>query len=144
MKTGKTLLSLLAVVLASCILTVCLTSCKRQKQAASEPSEDPAVSATAPEPSENNKTPVDYDNGVVRAPYTVDQVLLENDFSKELDPGCTKEYQKSAYYGCEASLEDGWLHLTSSEHLFVFGSHTWGAYGGIRFEVGKTYTFPLI
>lgn len=70
----------------------------------------------------------------------VGKVLLDNDFSQELDPTVTKNYHKSSWYGATATLEDGWLHLTSSEHLFVFGTHYFGAYGGLQFETGKTYT----
>ena len=135
----------ISIFLTCLVLLTALTfaACKQQIP---EPTETDPIVTQAPEtepPTEPEPTipvPVDYDNGVVRKPYTVEKVLLENDFSAELDPTVTEEYHKSSWYGSDAALEDGWLHLTSSEHLFVFGSHYFGAYGGLRFETGKTYT----
>ena len=126
------------------VTVLAFAGCKQKQEPAST---EPAVTqapTTVPVPTEPEPTeppqPVDYDNGVVRKPFTLDKVLLENDFSAELDPTVTLEYHYTSWYGSTATLEDGWLHLTSSEHLFTFGSHYYGAYGGLRFETGKTYT----
>ena len=135
----------ISIFLTCLVLLTALTfaACKQQIP---EPTETEPIVTQAPEtepvtePEPTAPVPVDYDNGVVRKPYTVEKVLLENDFSAELDPTVTEEYHKTSWYGSDAALEDGWLHLTSSEHLFVFGSHYFGAYGGLRFETGKTYT----
>ncbi len=90
------------------------------------------------------KTVTEFDNEVERQKTTVNKVLYENDFSKTLDPYVDDEWDKSSFFGCTAELtEDGWLHITSTDHIFVFGQHTWGMYGGISFETGKTYTMSF-
>lgn len=81
----------------------------------------------------------DFDNGIDMSRYLTLQTVLENDFSEDADKGVTQAWHKSAFYDSTATLENGWVRLTSTEHLFVYGGHTWGSYGGVSFEKGNTY-----
>ena len=140
MKNKKALICLVAAiaVLALTAVTMALVFSEKQPEPVDETTQ-PSVSeeTTAPPSME----PKDYDNGVVRGETTVNEVLLENDFSEALDPLVEKEWQKTSFYGSKAVLEDGWVHVTNAEqHLFIFGTHLWGAYGGIGFQTGKTYS----
>ena len=85
----------------------------------------------------------DYDNGVSLEGYTVQSTLFENDFAENYDKGVDAAWKKSAFNGSTPALEDGKLRLTSTEHLFVYGMHAWGQYGGVGFAKGKTYKVSL-
>ena len=50
-----------------------------------------------------------------------------------------KDAARTGYYGSTAVLEDGWLRLTSTEHLFVFGRHTWAIFGGVDMAKNTEY-----
>ena len=135
------LIAVIAAVLL-CAAGVCAAVLLKPQPVDKEPEpEKPAVENEVKE--EVKEEVADYDNHVERKAFTVDKVLLDNDFSKTLDLTVTEKYHKSSFFGCKAELEDGWAHLTSDNHLFVFGWHTWGAYGGIQFETGKTYTMSF-
>ena len=79
--------------------------------------------------------PLSYDNGISFDEYTVESVLIENDFSESVDNGASR----TGFYGSTAVLEDGWVRLTSTEHLFTFGRHTWAIFGGVDMAKGTTY-----
>ena len=80
-------------------------------------------------------TPLNYDNGISFDDYIVESVLFENDFSESVDNGASR----TGFYGSTAVLEDGWVRLTSTEHLFTFGCHTWAIFGGVDMAKGTTY-----
>ena len=140
MKNKKAIICLVAAIAVLALVTVTLVRTFGGKQP------EPADETTQPSVTEETTTaspmePKDYDNGVVRGETTVNEVLLENDFSEVLDPLVVEEWQMTSFYGSKAVLEDGWVHVTNAEqHLFVFGTHLWGAYGGISFQTGKTYS----
>ncbi len=123
------------------LMVVGLVACKN---ANSEDPTDPPIQVNPEqdetEPATQPSVVQDYDNGVVRGETVVENVILFNDFSTTLDENITQEWQKSCFKGSKATLEDGWAHVTSSEHLFVFGYSSWGAFGNVKFETGKTYT----
>ncbi len=80
-----------------------------------------------------------YDNGVEIAVMDV-STKFANDFSENANKGVTQTWHKSSFFGSTAALEDGWARITSEEHIFVYGSHSWGSYGGVGFTKGTYYT----
>ena len=83
--------------------------------------------------------PKNYDNGISHNNVSVISTLFENDFSENADKGVTEDHHRTSFYGSTVELKDGWLHLTSTEHLFVYGMHTWGQFGGVGFTMGSAY-----
>ncbi len=55
------------------------------------------------------------------------------------DKGVTADWHKSAFFESTPSLMDGWVRVASSEHLFVYGGHAYGNYGGVSLNKGTTY-----
>ena len=94
---------------------------------------------TTPEPEPENKT------------------LYSNDFSESAwtEPADAAQTGARTYLHSRntVALEDGWMKVTSgtetdassntNPHILVFGQHTWGLYGGVKFENGKTYRFAF-
>ena len=81
----------------------------------------------------------DYDNGVTFTGYSDGAIKFENDFSESATKGVTQSWHKSPFNGSTAVLEDGWARVTSTEHVFVYGGHAYGNYGGFSLDKDKTY-----
>ena len=84
-------------------------------------------------------TEKDFDNGVTFESYTSVATVFENDFAENVDKGVTQPWHKSSFLDSTAVLEDGKAHITSNEHVFVYGMHNWGQYGGVSFDKGWLY-----
>ena len=87
--------------------------------------------------------PQNYSNGISFDGYITEATLLTNDFSENVDKGVDADWKKSAFLGSTAALDNGWVRITSNEHLFVYGMHGWGCYGGAVMEQGMTYRFAF-
>ena len=81
----------------------------------------------------------DYSNGVTFDGFESTGTAFENDFSEDANKGVDQAWEKSAFNGSTASLQDGWVRITSNEHVFVFGGHTWGNFGSVSFAKDAYY-----
>ncbi len=112
---------------------------------------------------EDNKIVWEFDNmkildiagkSFVHTPGWIEPTTLYyNDFSMlqfqtpnqaQQDAGIRSQWHGSNTY---EMTEDGWLKVSSNKlsdgnnnpHIFVFGDHPWGMYGGVAFEKGNSY-----
>ena len=86
-----------------------------------------------------NVTKYDYSNGLSFGDYRARKVLFSNNFSEIVDKGVTKSWHKSAFFGSKAVLDNGAARVTSEEHIFTYGTHSWALYGAVEFTKGVTY-----
>ena len=87
--------------------------------------------------------PQSYSNGISFDGYKTESILLANDFSEDVNKGVDAAWKKSAFYGSTAALDNGWARITSDEHIFTYGMHAWGCYGGAAMGKGMTYRFAF-